>query len=145
MEMEHIRKGLAALLEEWPEGAATTHKRYSFGKTIDQMTELELMYQLCVTDGLEIIGDPTKAFAAYDADRGSLRVYSMNNAHVQLTPCDSTSRLAVLEYAQTHGASFTVIRDEVTCAIDDVTATGKTYFVAALRAMAKYHATHKPE
>nr|WP_315593686.1 hypothetical protein [uncultured Cupriavidus sp.] len=145
MEMEHIRKGLAALLEEWPEGAATTHKRYSFGKTIDQMTELELMYQLCITDGLEIIGDPTKAFAAYDADRGSLRVYSMNNAHVQLTPCDSTSRLAVLEYAQTHGASFTVIRDEVTCAIADVTATGKTYFVAALRAMAKYHATHKPE
>ncbi|WP_137925376.1 hypothetical protein [Cupriavidus sp. 2SB] len=145
MEMEHIRKGLVTLLEEWPEGAATTHKRYSFGKAIDQMTELELMYQLCITDGLEIIGDPTKAFAAYDAGRSSLRVYSMNNAHVQMTPCDSTSRLAVLEYAQTHGASFTVIRGEVTCAIDDVTATGKTYFVAALRAMAKYHATHKPE
>ncbi|WP_284454519.1 hypothetical protein [Cupriavidus campinensis] len=144
MEMEHIRNGLAALLEEWPE-EATPRKTYSLGKTIDQMTELELMYQLCITDGLEIIGDPTKAFAAYDAGRGSLRVYSMNNAHVQMTPCDSTSRLAVLEYAQTHGASFSVTRDEVTCTIDDVSATGKTYFVAALRTMAKYHATHRPE
>lgn len=144
MEMEQIRKGLAALLEEWPE-EASTRKTYSFDKAIEQMNELELMYQLCITDGLEIIGDPTKAFAAYDASRGSLRVYSMNNAHVQMTPCDSTSRLAVLEYAQTHGASFTVTRDEVTCTIDDVSATGKTYFVAALRTMAKYHAAHKPE
>jgi len=142
--MEHIRKGLTALLEEWPKEAAAQTSR-NMGKSIDEMNELELMYQLCTMDGLEIAGDPARAFAAYDASRGSLRVYSMHNAHVKMTPCDSTSQLAVLQYAQTHGAVFTTSSDEVICEIGDVSATAETYSVAALRAMAKYHVARKSE
>lgn len=143
--MEHIRKGLAALLEEWPKDEATTKTLFNTGKSIDEMNELELMYKLCTMDGLQIAGDPTRAFAAYDAGTGSLRVYSMHNAHVKMTPCDSTSQLAVLQYAQTHGAVFTTSSDEVICEIGNVSAAATTYAVAALRAMAKCHASHKPE
>lgn len=115
------------------------------GRSIDAMNELELMYQICLGDGLELVGDPTQAFAAYDPTAKKLRVYSMNDAYVHMATLGSASKLAVLESAQGEGASFMACGDEVVCALKGVTAKGRTYAEAALRAIAKHQLAIKPE
>ncbi|MCY1304571.1 hypothetical protein D9M70_543300 [compost metagenome] len=114
-------------------------------RSIDEMNELELMYQMCLSDGLELVGDPTRAFAAYDPTAQKLHVYAMNNAYVHTATFGSASKMAVLESAQGEGASFMASGDEVVCALKGVTAKGSTYAEAALRAIAKYQLSIKPE
>jgi len=103
------------------------------------------MYQMCKGDGLELVGDPSRAFAAFDSAAGKLRVYSKNNEHVDMVPYDTSTMIATLEYARTHDASFMVSDDKVICVLKGVTARGNSYPEAALRALAKYQISAKSQ
>ncbi|GAB7545553.1 hypothetical protein [Cupriavidus sp. 8B] len=142
--MKHLGKGLTALLGDKPNKPSSINPATA-GRGIDEMNELELMYQICIGDGLELTGDPTQAFAAYDPAAQKLRVYSMNDAYVHMVTFDSASKMAVLESAQGQGASFMASGNDVLCVLKGITAKGRTYAEAALRAIAKHQLTIKPE
>ncbi|MFD1558834.1 hypothetical protein ACFSHT_24875 [Paraburkholderia silviterrae] len=112
---------------------------------IDGLTTLELLYQLCKSEGTEVVGNPERAFAVYDASQGILNVYSKNTEFVHMVSHETRTMLAALECAQTSGASFMVCDEEVICVLKNVTASGKTYGDAALRALAKYQLATRPK
>ncbi len=105
---------------------------------IEGMTTLELLYHLCKSEGTEVVGSPERAFAVFDASKGILSVYSKSTDFVHMVSHETKTMLAALECAQTSGASFMVCDEEVICVLKGVTASGKTYGDAALRALAKY-------
>lgn len=142
--MRNLGKGWTAMLGDMPNKPSSINPCEA-SRNIDEMNELELMYQMCLSDGLELVGDPTQAFAAYDPAAQKLHVYSMNNAYVHMATFGSASKIAVLESAQGEGASFMASGDEVVCALKGVTAKGRTYAEAALRAIAKHQLTIKQE
>ncbi|HDR9104562.1 TPA: hypothetical protein QDB04_001381 [Burkholderia vietnamiensis] len=101
------------------------------------MDVLEVLYLLCKSEGLAVVGDPTRAFAHFNSSAGVLHVYQRSDDAVDVAKNATSTMLAALECAQREGASFTASGEDVVCTIKDVTARGYTYGEAALRALAK--------
>ncbi|CAJ0784000.1 hypothetical protein [Ralstonia chuxiongensis] len=99
---------------------------------------LKVLYELCKAEGVEVVGDPERAFAHFDGSQGILHVYSKASECLSVAHHGTITMLGALEYAQAEGASFTVFGNKVTCVLKNVTAQGETYGDAALRAIAKY-------
>ncbi|WP_165986997.1 hypothetical protein [Caballeronia sp. SBC1] len=104
---------------------------------VESLDILEVLFLLCKKDGLEVAGDPSRAFAHFDLETGKLRVYARDTTAVDVASDPEASMLAALDYAQVQGASFEANDRTAVCTIKGVTAHGHTYGEAAVRALAK--------
>lgn len=104
---------------------------------VDGMSSLEVLYEFCKESGAEVIGDPAKAFAAFDSKSGVLSVYQADAQFVSQKSLRYSAGAAGLKYAQDAKASFVCNENWVVCVMQDVVAYGATYEEAALRAVLK--------
>lgn len=109
---------------------------------IENLSTLELLYHLNQTEGVQLVGDPARAFATFDTSQGILNIYSKAPDCINIVSHHTVSLLAALKCAQNQGASFNVCGDNVICVLKDVTVQGASYGEAALRALLKYQLTH---
>ena len=104
---------------------------------VDTMSSLEVLYEFYKEGGAEVIGDPAKAFAAFDAKSGVLSVYQADAQFVSQKSLQYSAAGAGLKYALDAKASFVCNDNWVVCVMADVVAYGSTYEEAALRAVLK--------
>lgn len=119
-----------------PENAVTVAKQEL--PDIDQMSQFEVMFNICKEIGYQVVGDPRTVFAAFCSSNGKLSTYAVSEAvsekyieHIS----SETEELGMLGIVQELGGSFNVCGDKVICVLKNVTATGSSYGDAALRAV----------
>jgi|GEM_PF-2577776 len=135
--MSYMSKAFASVLDQTASQSAENGAPLS-AVDIEAASLLKVLYELCKTEGVEVVGDPERAFAHFDSSLGILHVYSKASECLSVAHHGTITMLGALECAQAEGASFTVFGDKVTCVLKNVTAQGKSYGDAALRALAKY-------
>ncbi|ANC44258.1 hypothetical protein [Pandoraea pnomenusa] len=102
----------------------------------DNLVGPELIYQLCKSTGYPVVGDPKSAFAMFNTCSGSLRIFAVDEALViNDTSPWGDAVLGALLAAQDEGASFVTGDGVVTCVLKDVSAQGRNYGEAAMRAL----------
>lgn len=105
---------------------------------IDNYSTLETVYHLLKGDGIELVGRPDKAFAAFNRETGVVSVLAARDELVDIVPYRTVCVLAALNYAKEQGATFSVCGDDVICVVNDISARGSSYGDAALRALLKH-------
>jgi hypothetical protein len=101
------------------------------------LSTLELIYRILEEDGMDLVGDPSTAFATFDDERGVI-VFAESQALVHIVPYRTETFLAAINCAQNEGANFSACGNQVICAIGNVSARGASYAEAALRALFTY-------
>lgn len=104
---------------------------------IDSLDVFDVLYLLCEGDGLVVAGDPSRAFAHFDATRGVLHVYTRSEQAVEVNSGVSSTLLSALECVLKDGAKFSSVGEDAVCVLGNVTARGRTRGEAAIRALAK--------
>ncbi|MGA4196593.1 hypothetical protein ACI2VG_05850 [Ralstonia nicotianae] len=135
--MSYMGRALASVLDKTASPSSETASDFNT-LDIEVAPLLKVLYELCKAEGVEVVGDPERAFAHFDSSQGILHVYSKASECLSVAHHGTLTTLGALEYAQAEGASFTVFENKVTCVLKNVTAQGQTYGDAALRALAKY-------
>lgn len=107
-------------------------------QAIDKYSTLETVYHLLKGDGLELVGRPDKAFAAFNRETGVVSVLATRDELIDIVPYRTVCVLAALNYAKEQGATFSVCGDDVICALNNISAQGTSYGDAALRALLKH-------
>lgn len=124
--------------------AEASHTQPSAGATVEHLPDvenlspLEVIYQLNKEDGVEVLGGSRSVFATFDRVTEKLTVYARRPEMVDVIPYRTVSILAALECAKDEGATFTVYGSQVHCSLKDVTTHGSSYGEAALRALLKH-------
>ena len=84
---------------------------------------------------MDLVGDPSTAFATFDDERGVKIVFAESQALVHIVPYRTETFLAAINCAQNKRLNFSACGNQVICAIGNVSARGASYAEAALRAL----------
>ena len=104
---------------------------------VEWMDAFDVLHLICKNDDFVVAGDPKRAFAHFDAATGVLHVYARSDQAVEIFTDTTMLMLTALECTLKDGASFSSAGREAVCVLEDITARGRTYGEAALRALAK--------
>jgi hypothetical protein len=104
--------------------------------TVNKKTQLsgpELIYELLKSQGMEVFGERQGPFSIASRTKKELLIFGGNEHNVIHISFEEDDAYFPLDIAQSLGANFSVDQKTVTCRIDEITTTGKSYCEAAMR------------